>query len=324
MNEDRQQTDTVASDPFDGWELETPVAMMIYNRAEHTSRVFERIADAEPPVLLVVADGPVEGNGDDRERCRKTRSVTESVDWDCTVYRDYAETNMGIKDRFQSGLNWVFDTVDKAIILEDDCLPNRSFFRFLEEMLEKYRDDKRVMDVSGSNHLETWKADIQDYHFTRYGGIWGWGTWADRWELCRQDMEGWEDSGVRQTARGYWGDGRHWRYVKDKFQLTADGKIDTWDYQWGFTKAVNWGLTVSPSKNLVSNIGFGDEATNTTTNKSELASITTHELSFPISTKMVVGTDIEFDRAYYNLSSSLWDRNCALRRLKKVYNAYTD
>lgn len=318
MNENGQQSEE-ANDPFDGWELETPVAMMIYNRADRTARVFKRIMDAEPPVLLVVADGPVEDNGDDRERCRKTRSVTESVDWDCTVYQNYADTNMGIKDRFQSGLDWVFDTVDEAIILEDDCLPNRSFFRFLEEMLEEYREDKRIIDVSGSNHLETWKADIQDYHFTRYGGIWGWGTWADRWELCRHDMKGWEDAEVKEIVKSYHDSQRQQVYLNHLLDMASSGKINTWDYQWGFTRAANWSLTVTPSKNLVSNIGFGEGATNTTTENSDLASIPTHELDFPLNRRELVGPDSEYDQRYFELTTSVWDRYEPLQRIKLFY-----
>lgn len=317
MNENRRESDSQTGNPFDGWELETPVAMMVYNRPEHTARVFERIADAEPPVLLVVADGPVE---DDREQCQKTRAVTEAVDWDCTVHRNYADTNMGIKDRFQSGLDWVFDTVEEAIILEDDCLPNRSFFRFIEGMLEEYRDDERVMDVSGSNHLETWKDDIQDYHFTRYGGIWGWGTWADRWELCRQDMEGWNDERVKAIVDGYLDSRRQQVYLRYLLDMTSSGNLKTWAYQWGFTRAANWSLTVTPSRNLVSNIGFGEKATNTTAENSDLASISTHELSFPIERRDLVGPDSQYDQKYFELSTSIWDRYKLLQRVKKLYN----
>ncbi|TKX66103.1 glycosyltransferase family 2 protein [Halorubrum sp. SP9] len=322
MSEKKTEAKAQTDDPFDGWELETPVAMMVYNRPEHTARVFDRIADAEPPVLLVVADGPVEGDGEDSERCRETRAVTEAVDWDCTVYRDYAETNMGIKDRFQSGLDWVFETVDEAIILEDDCLPNRSFFRFIEEMLDEYREDERVMDVSGSNHLETWKDDVQDYHFTRYGGIWGWGTWADRWELCRQDMEGWNDPEIRSIVEGYWGRNKQWDYVRELYYQAEEGLIETWDYQWGFTRAVNWGLTVAPCKNLVSNIGFGPDATNTKTDNSNLSQIPTHKMSFPVSTRASTGTDPDFDREYFFLISSTWDRYPVLQRVKRLYTTY--
>ncbi|MFC7069358.1 glycosyltransferase family 2 protein [Halobaculum lipolyticum] len=314
---------TVTENPFDDWELTTPVALMVYDRPEHTARVFERIADAEPPTLLVVADGPKPGDERDRERCRETRAVTEDVDWDCTVHREYAETNMGIKERFQSGLDWVFDTVDEAIILEDDCLPNRSFFRFIEEMLDEYRDDERVMDVCGSNHLGSWKENEQDYHFTRYGGIWGWGTWADRWELCRQEMDGWEDADVRDLARGYWGGGDHWRYNRNLYSRTDSGRIVTWDYQWGFTRAVNWGLTVVPSKNLVSNIGFGEAATNTTTTESEMSSVPTSELEFPLTRRGGVGSDAGYDEAFYRLTTSVWDRHLPLQLVKNLYNDLT-
>ncbi len=134
-----------------GWELRTPVALLIFNRPETTARVFERVREARPPRLLIVADGPRPGIPDEDRRVREARDVVAAVDWACEVSTDCSEVNLGCGRRVSSGLDWVFDSVEEAIVLEDDCLPDPSFFRFSEELLDRYRSDDRVMHISGDN-----------------------------------------------------------------------------------------------------------------------------------------------------------------------------
>lgn len=133
------------------WQLQTPVAFLIFNRPDTTARVFEEIRRARPPKLLVVADGPRFNHFGEAEKVAATRAIVEQVDWPCEVLKNYAETNLGCKRRVSSGFDWVFQTAEEAIILEDDCLPHPTFFRFCEEVLEKYRDDKRGLHISGDN-----------------------------------------------------------------------------------------------------------------------------------------------------------------------------
>lgn len=310
-----QKTSTMKEED---WSLETPVVMIIYNRPENTQEVFDQIAMMEPSELLVVADGPKDKQPGDEDRCRSAREVTEAVDWECDVSREYADSNLGLRKRFQTGLNWVFNEVEEAIILEDDCLPSQSFFRFTEDLLEEYRNDERVMDISGSNHLGTWKDSSQDYHFTRYGGIWGWATWADQWEKYRANMEGWDNPEIRNLVRAYIGDEDQWPYIRHLYQRTAKGSIETWDYQWGFTRAVNWGLTATPSRNLISNIGFGEEATNTTAEESSITGVSRHELEFPIEIRDTVASDFAYDRTYFKQKTSIWDRYPTLQKVKTM------
>ena len=130
------------------WYGTTPVAFLIFNRPETTARVFEAIRRVRPPKLLVVADGPRSDREGENEKCRAARSVIERVDWPCEVITNYADTNLGCRTRISSGLDWVFANVDEAIILEDDCLPDPSFFPFCEELLARYRDDDRIMIIA--------------------------------------------------------------------------------------------------------------------------------------------------------------------------------
>jgi hypothetical protein len=165
------------------FQLTTPVAFLIFNRPDTTAKVFEAIRQAKPPKLLVVADGPRPDRPDDIEKCKAARGVVEQVDWDCEVLRNYSDVNLGCKKRVSSGLDWVFNTVEEEIILEDDCLPHPTFFRFCEELLDYYRHDERIMVISGDNFQFGRNCTEYSYYFSRYNHCWGWSTWRRSKEL---------------------------------------------------------------------------------------------------------------------------------------------
>lgn len=280
-------------------QIKTPVVFFIFRRPETTRRVFNAISDAKPTELFIVADGPRKDNNEDPEKCKQAREIID-VDWDCNIHRDYADQNMGLKRRFSSGLNWVFSQVDEAIILEDDCLPNQDFFKFCEYMLEEYRDDKRIMNITGTNYLTDWKSDIQDYHFSVYGGIWGWATWSDAWKKYDPEMPEWEQKEVQECIKWSIGDDRQYRWRKELFDSVRSGEIDTWAYQWAFYRLLNSGLTIVPSKNLISNIGFGSNATHTSSEAS-YSDLPRHEIEFPIDFRNCIAPDREYDQQFYKL-----------------------
>ena len=241
------------------WQMETPVAFLVFNRPDVTEKVFAEIRKAKPPQLLVVADGPRKEKPDEIEKCQAVRSIIEKVDWECQVYKNYSDINLGCKLRVYSGLNWVFDTVETAIILEDDCLPHPTFFRFCDELLAKYREDKRVMMISGTNTLGEWKSNIQSYHFSYFGMIWGWATWRRAWQYYDVEMKLWALPEMKTLVRDVLGNEKQYNRVKKALDSIYDGH-DTWDYQFVFSRISQSGLAIIPSVNLISNIGFGAEA----------------------------------------------------------------
>src|ERR1041384_4077758 len=178
------------------WDLRTAVAILIFNRPDKAERVFRAIAEARPSKLLIIADGPRSDRPDEAERCHLTRQVVAEVNWDCEVSRNYSSINLGMNGRTVSGLNWVFGLVDEAIFLEDDCLPDSSFFRFCDELLEKYRNDERVMMISGDNYMRGRRVTPHSYFFSHYTGTWGWATWRRAWQYLDIDMDLWP--GLRQ------------------------------------------------------------------------------------------------------------------------------
>lgn len=244
-------------------QLETPVALVLFRRPARTRRVFEAIRQVRPKRLFLIADGPRSGDAEESRGCEAARAAVADVDWRCEVTRDFAVENIGLKHRLPSGLDRVFREVDRAIVLEDDCLPERSFFRFCDELLVRYAEDERVMHVAGSQLLRDPPAWGASYHFSRYVHIWGWATWRRAWRHFDVELRQW--SGLRRDEREQRlssmfadeSERRYWRYVWD-----GSPEIENWDAQWSYALLARRGLAVNPNRNLISNIGFGTDATN--------------------------------------------------------------
>lgn len=237
--------------------MNTPVALIIFNRPKLARRVFERIRKARPPELLVISDGPRIGHHGDRARVEECRAlIDQNVDWPCTVRCNYAGRNLGCRDRVRTGLDWVFDQVGQAIILEDDCLPDPSFFGFCEELLARYRDDERVMNIGGTNFIAPYFRPPASYWFSHHAWTWGWATWRRAWRHYDFDMDSW---GERQPAlRASFGsrwERQYWITTFDHARRNPR-EVDCWDFQWNYTCRSLGGLSILPRENLVENLGF--------------------------------------------------------------------
>jgi hypothetical protein len=242
-------------------QLQTPVALFIFNRPEPTRQVFAAIRQARPTRLLLVADGPRPQRPGEAAWCAAARAVVAAVDWPCEVLTNFSVHNLGCRKRISSGLDWVFNTVEEAIILEDDCLPHPDFFPFCAELLARYRNDDRVMHVGGDNFQYGQRHGEASYYFSRYPHIWGWATWRRAWRHYDVDMARWPTTRARVLADiTHRGERRFWDQA---WSQVAEGRIDTWDYQWAFACAERGGLAVNPNVNLVTNVGFGALATHT-------------------------------------------------------------
>lgn len=261
--------------------MKTPLALFIFNRPEKTKIVFEAIRKDSPETLYVIADGP----RDEKEGklCRAARSVIDSLDWKCQIIKNYAETNLGCRHRVSSGLDWVFERTDKAIILEDDCLPDESFFKFCEELLERYEEDDRIMHISGNYFQEKNKRfhAKDSYYFSIIPHIWGWATWSRAWKKYDVNMSAWpklRNSKAMADKLASNGAVEYWTRVWDDY---FSKKIDSWDGQWFFACLMNNGLCINPCQNLVSNIGFDYDATHTKSS-SQFGNLPTKEMLFPL------------------------------------------
>ena len=240
-----------------------PVVFMVFNRPDLTARVFEAIRAARPEKLLVIGDGPRPDHPQDTANCAAVRAIVEGVDWPCEVLKNYSETNLGCGVRVATGLTWAFSQVEEAIVLEDDCLPHPSFFLFCAELLQRYRDDERVMHITGDNFQNGWMpSGGASYYFSRFNHVWGWASWRRAWKHYDFQISHWPRVRQDDLLAAVFAENRGRRYWMRIF----DGLLqvrNTWDYQWTFACWLHGGLTATPVRNLVSNIGFREGATHT-------------------------------------------------------------
>src|SRR5688572_18798528 len=254
-------------------QFRVPVAFIIFNRPETTASVFAEIARARPAKLIVIADGPRPDVPGEAELCARTREVVKAVDWECEVLTNFSDSNLGCRARVSSGLDFVFDNVEEAIILEDDCLPHPSFFPFCESLLERYRDDEEVMAISGDNFHAGRRYTPFSYFFSRFVHIWGWATWRRAWKHYDVEMKQWQTLRSTDWLKELFEREQDVAYWREVFDKVADHQINTWDYQWLFSVWANGGLSIAPEINLVSNIGFGGSATHTSDINHDMANL---------------------------------------------------
>lgn len=242
--------------------FETPIIFLIFKRPELTARVFAQIQAIKPKQLFVVADGP--RNEKERSLCNQARVITENIDWNCQVYRNYSDENLGCRKRVSSGISWAFGHVPEAIILEDDCLPDLSFFQYCQTLLNFYKDDERVMVISGDNFQDGHWRGTGSYYFSKYNHCWGWATWRRAWQHWDFNPDKWlqfRDEGLMSSICHDPVERRYWTNIFNK--LFFKSSPDSWAYAWAFSCWAQSGLTALPNVNLVSNIGFGTDATHT-------------------------------------------------------------
>lgn len=297
------------------------VAFLIYRRPELTARVFEQIRLARPERLFIVADGPKREEAGDSEKVERTRKIVENIDWPCEVQKNYSDVNIGCRKRVSSGLDWVFRQVEEAIILEDDCLPDPSFFPFCCELLERYRTDGRIMHISGNNFQNRVRRLTCSYYFSKYPYIWGWATWRRAWKRYDVNMCAWPAFRDQELLRGICRNEEELAYWTTAFNGAYEEKIDTWDYGWFFTCWAKSGVAILPSVNLVSNIGFGSQSTHTEGNNLQLAGLPIMPMAFPMRHPLEVvvcerADRIDFRRAFMN------DPGVIRRVIRQVRNRY--
>jgi hypothetical protein len=274
-----------------------PVALIVFNRPDVTARVFDRLRAVRPRQLLVIADGPRPDRPDDVELCAATRRLVELVDWPCEVLRKYAEENLGCGPSVSQGIDWIFSNVAEAVILEDDCLPDQTFFPFCAELLDRYRDDDRVMQIAGSNFGARAEAYLgYSYGFCAFSPVWGWATWRRAWRQYDFGMRTWpefRDTGMTAGLPF----GRRGLAVLTEYWNRAHAGQGTWDHQWQYAVMSGHGLSVSPSVNLVANLGFRADATQTV-EAGDLAEVPARAMAFPLRHPPLVAENAAIERHF--------------------------
>lgn len=236
------------------------VVVFLYRRPALVRELLLILREQKPKRVWLVADGPKDGA--EKVLCEEARRQAEgAINWPCEVRRLYAERNLGLKERIETGLDAVFAQEEQALILEEDCHPTSDFFPFCEAMLEKYRNDRRIGAISGNCFLPKEIALTTDYYFSHYLHIWGWATWARAWNAYDRRRWSWPKQGFRWFFPAT--DLKEETYWNRIFGRIASGHFSTWDYGWISCFWMNGWVSITPAQNLVRNAGFGPDATNT-------------------------------------------------------------
>lgn len=260
-----------------------PVLLLIHARPQQTQVVLEAIKDWDISHLYIAADGPRADRPGEIELCQSTRDIALGLAGDRPCTTLFRDENLGLASAVSSAIDWFFEHEDEGIILEDDCVPQQTFLPFCSELLARYRDTPHVMMISGNNFLDPSMTTANSYRFTRHAQIWGWATWRRAWQLHDPDIKQW--SGLRSSSwlvdvcQGDRHAARYWRWIFDR---VLRARHRSWDYPWTFSMWLNGGVAIMPGRNLVTNIGFGDHATNTQSLPLWYAGVTSGPLQFPL------------------------------------------
>jgi hypothetical protein len=284
----------------------TPILLIIFNRPSTTQLVFEAIRKERPTKLYIAADGPRPNKEGEEIKCAAARHIATQIDWDCEVHTLFRNENLGCGRGPATGITWFFEQETEGIILEDDCLPSSSFFKFCAELLERYRDDSRVMEIGGNN-LERHDLREEDYSYTfsNLTYIWGWATWRRAWKHHDFLMGHYKEV----SRKKYLDNSYNTIYERDFFNYVFDkmhngdsrtNRDSIWDYQWQFACLINSGLTIVPNRNLVINIGIGSDATHTTDPKGVGHNLRLEEIDLPLRHPEFVMVDRVRDQRNFN------------------------
>lgn len=260
----------------------TPILFVIFNRPKNTEQVFQKIRELKPLKLYIIADGPRSSKPGEAKLCRRARQVASKVDWPCQIFRNYSNQNMGCRERLISGIDWFFDHEKEGIILEDDCLPSTAFFYFCQTLLSKYRNNEKVMHIGGNNFQYPDFKCNNSYYFSKYSHIWGWATWRRAWRRLDKSMSSLDkfisDGSLKEYCFNFW-EYRYWRVI---FNNSRSKTLSAWSYNWLYTIWKLHGLSIVPAVNLVKNLGFSQDATNTSKAQPFLKTMRADNLKFPL------------------------------------------
>ncbi len=283
-----------------------PILLLIFNRPEKVAQLISSLRPLKPTQIYVAADGPRPGNTKDATQCEAARRVIETIDWPCHIQKRYSETNAGCRYGITHALDWFFTHEEHGIILEDDCIPHFSFFSFCTQLLERYKDDNRIMHISGNNFQNGIIRGSGSYYFSHYTHSWGWATWKRAWakynetikKTNRMSIESVIDTtSLSKKAKKFW---------TNNIDYTIN-RADSWDSLWLYTVWAAKGMSILPNVNLVTNIGFDHESTHTY-EKSKQANIPTTNLTNIIHpTDNLIDTDADeytFRTHFYKSFSS--------------------
>ncbi len=281
-----------------------PVLFLTFNRPQHTRVALERIRQAQPSRLYVHCDGARPQVVGEAEKVAEVREIISTgIDWNCKVKTLYRNENQGLQQGVCGALNWFFETEPFGIVLEDDCVPDLTFFRFCEEILEYYKDDEQVMHIGCSNLAEDRTQGLEaSYVFSRFSFVWGWAGWRRAWQKMSLDLEGLDTYEQSGAIGDFLADPKAQAYMLDKFRVTQRRENNSWAYAWFYSILKNDGWCIVPKVNLVQNTGVGEAGATNTTVRNEKARLRAQPISFPLVHPESRKPDPALEQRFFHLS----------------------
>jgi hypothetical protein len=301
----------------------TPILLLVFNRPDLTKIVFDKIRIIRPTKLFISCDGPREDKQDEVFLVEKVRNLFNDIDWKCEVKTLFKEKNLGCGKCVSEAITWFFENVEEGIIIEDDCLPDESFFRFCAHLLDEFRTETKISHIGGSNFQFGKVRGDGDYYYTTLSHVWGWATWRRAWKNYEFDLNK-VPLIAESTFRHIFNNNELYiNYYKNIFSLMRNGAIDTWDYQWMHANILNDCLSICPNRNLIKNIGFRADGTHTL---EEVKWNTENEAQSIESFRRPLKMEIDYVADNFTLSEiigikSLEDSRKKVNIFKKIFNS---
>ncbi|AOP33713.1 glycosyl transferase [Leptospira tipperaryensis] len=291
--------------------MKAPVLLIAFNRPDFTSIVFETIRQYKPNKFYLAVNAPRADKEGEIQRCADVRSILKKVDWDCEIHTLFREEHLQLKISVSSAITWFFENEEMGIVLEDDIVPDPTFYIYCEQLLEYYKDDSRIGMISGDNFGFGYRRNQDSYYYSLYTHIWGWASWRRAWQGYDVYMKDYVEFFKDGWLRDLFPDPIEFQFWKKNFDAVAYENFETWDFQWVYHNLKNGRLNIMPVINLIKNIGFGEGAAHTI-HPSPYANMKTESVSFPLSHPKFVVRDLESDafskKTFINPDKKMKDR----------------
>lgn len=304
--------------------LNTPILLLIFNRPETTALVFEQIRAIKPKRLYVGADGPRLNNRSDSENCERARQIATSVDWDCDVKTLFRKENLGCGIAVTTAIDWYFEQEENGIVLEDDTVPNLSFFRYCEEQLERHKNNSDIGIISGNNVVNhIWPVQIKDdFLYSGYTPIWGWASTRKNWQTFDYSLKSLDKNKLQNSLSKFFSNEEivsHWMRI---YKIYLDNGYNNWDFRFFLNQVYKNKLHIIPKTNLVKNIGFGENSTHTSSKENILNNLETFDFKPRSPAKKIIQNkkhDLILSEYAYGIQIERGVLHRAYRKLSRGY-----
>lgn len=298
------------------YNVQHPILLITFIKFDTALRVLNNIKNVKPTKLYLASDGG--RNFEEHVKIQEFRKqILKSIDWNCQIFTLFSEINLGCKQGPNNAINWFFQNEKSGIILEDDCIPSISFYRFCDELLEKYKNDKDIYLISGLSYCEQMTKDLNfDYSFAKLSHTNGWASWSRAWNNVAIEYKDFGLSFDDLSSNLFHSKEEkvYWKKIFKKWKKL--GFDNAWDYQWLFHIWKNKGLGIYPHINMIKNIGLDHNSSTHKITDQFLLNLQANDIFFPIRHPQQISRNIQLEKKDFYMSRT--SKNILKRIIKKI------